>query len=211
MFKRGLWVVAGLLAVAAFALTPATALAQRRGGGHVGGVRGGGAVYHGGGYRGGAVYRGGYYRGGRGWGWGGIGVGIGLGYPWYGYGGYWPGDYAYSSGPYYYGDNYYDATPYYGGATYNYGNQVYSDAASPDYYYGSTGQAPDNEARVRVVVPEDAKVWFNDRMTQQSGTVRTFESPALTPGRDFSYDVKAQWRDKDGKDVTQTRHVYVRA
>jgi uncharacterized protein (TIGR03000 family) len=41
--------------------------------------------------------------------------------------------------------------------------------------------------------------------------VRLFESPALTPGRDFNYEIKAQWRGADGKAVTRTRTVDVRA
>jgi uncharacterized protein (TIGR03000 family) len=208
MYQRCLTVIAGLLATAAFALCPATASAQHHHGG------GGGGWHGGGGYRGGYYggYRGGYYGHGygRGWGWGGVGIGIGLGYP-YGYG-YYRG-YGYS--PYYYGrDYYYDTTPYYyGSPVYDYGTPVYGDTATmPDYAYGDSAQASqDDAARIRVMVPADAKVWFDDRMTQQTGSVREFETPALTPGRDFSYDVKAQWRDRDGKDVTQTKHVDVRA
>jgi uncharacterized protein (TIGR03000 family) len=204
MYKQCLSVVAGLLAAAAFALSPGTASAQHHhGGGGGGGWHGGGGSWHGGGWGG---NHGGYY--GRGWG----GVSIGIGYPWYGYGGY--GYYrGYGYRPYYYGgsDVYYDTTPYYYGAMpYDYDTPVYGDVTAPSYSYGSTA-APDNAARIRVVVPPDAQVWFDDRMTQQTGSVRSFESPALTPGRDFSYDVKARWRGRDGKDVTQTRHVDVRA
>jgi uncharacterized protein (TIGR03000 family) len=206
MYKQCLSVVAGLLAVAAFALSPGTASAQHHGGHGGGGWHGGGGGGHGGGWGG---YRGGYYGGrGRDRGWGGVGIGIGLGYPWYGgYGGYgyYPGYYGgYGYSPYYYGgsDVYYDTTPYYSGA------MPYD---TPDYSYGSRALVQDNAAHVRVVVPSGAKVWFDDRMTQQTGSVREFETPALTPGRDFSYDIKARWRDRDGKDVTLTRHVDVRA
>jgi len=61
-----------------------------------------------------------------------------------------------------------------------------------------------------VIVPPGAKVSFGSRATQQDGSVRLFESPPLTPGREYVYDVTAQWRE-DGKDATQTRHVAVRA
>jgi uncharacterized protein (TIGR03000 family) len=207
MYRSILSVLAGLLAAAAFALTPGTALAQHHGGGHpAGGHVGSG--WHGGG---GSWHGDGHHEH-DGWGWGGVGIGIGLGYPWYGYGGYRSRYYDYGYSPYYYGDTgFYDTTPYYyGSPTYDYNAMpAYGDVGNSGYAYGSTAQ--DNTARVRVIVPPDAKVWFNDRATKQAGGVREFETPALTPGRDFSYDVKAQWRDANGKDVTQTRHVDVRA
>jgi uncharacterized protein (TIGR03000 family) len=60
-------------------------------------------------------------------------------------------------------------------------------------------------------VPADAKLWFDGAATRQSGAVREFESPQLKPGKEYTYDVKAQWRDADGKEVTRTRRVDVRA
>jgi uncharacterized protein (TIGR03000 family) len=222
MYKWWLSMLAGVLAIGAFAVTPNTALARggRGGGGH--------AVGHAGGahWGGGHAYYGGRGWGDRGWGWGGFGTGLGVGlaldrgWGWGGYG-YGPGYYGYSS-PYYYGDTYsyapyysgdtgtfYNTTPYYGGMNFDNGTPIYNDTGDSGYAYGSTVQ--DNGARIRVIVPQDAKVWFDNRMTQQTGTERNFQSPALTPGRDFSYDVKAQWKDQNGKEVTQTRHVDVRA
>jgi uncharacterized protein (TIGR03000 family) len=70
---------------------------------------------------------------------------------------------------------------------------------------------PANTVAIRVVVPPDARVWFSDQETMQTGPVRYFESPPLAPGSDYSYDVTAQWRDPTGADVVQTRHVDVRA
>ncbi len=95
---------------------------------------------------------------------------------------------------YYYGTTY----PAYNAGSYSYG----AYAAQP---------ARDNLARVRVMVPADAKVWFDGQATKQTGADRRFESPALKPGHSYSYDVKAQWRDKNGKEVTRTRHVDVSA
>jgi uncharacterized protein (TIGR03000 family) len=90
-----------------------------------------------------------------------------------------------------------------------------SSTVRPYYqYYGvyaPPAPAPDNVARVRLIVPEGAKVWFGDKETKQAGTERRFESPALTPGRAYTYDVKVQWRGADGKDVTRTRQVDVSA
>jgi uncharacterized protein (TIGR03000 family) len=215
MSRQVFSVIAGLLAAAAFALSPGTAAAQHHGGGgHGGGGHGGGGwhggtAWHGGGWHDGG-WHGGYY-GHRGW-----GVGIGVSYPWYGYGGYWPGSYGYSYSPYYYSNNvYYDTSPYAADASYYYGaTPAYSGVTSPGYAYGTTApSAPtqDNTARVRVVVPDNARVWFNESATNQSGRVREFESPPLQPGRDYTYEVKAQWRDPDGNVVTRTRHVDVTA
>jgi uncharacterized protein (TIGR03000 family) len=215
MYKKCFSVVAGMLAVTALALCPATASAQRRGGGGGTAWRGGGTSWNGGGWRGdgwgGRGWDGGWNRG---WGWGGWGLGVGLGWPYrgYGYGGYWPGyDYGYTDYyPYYASSDYFPN--YASSGTYfdnnSYGSSMYGSQSMP-YGYGS--QAPDNEARVRVIVPPDAKVWFGNAQTQQTGQVRFFESPQLTPGKDYSYDVKAQWRDANGKDVTQTRQITVHA
>jgi uncharacterized protein (TIGR03000 family) len=227
MYRRSFLALAGLLAVAAFALTPATASAQRRGVG--------GAYYGGGSWRGGTTAWDGNWRDGgwgrdgwgwnRGWGWG---VGLGLGYPWYGgyrYGyGYSPGyDYAYT--PYYSGDTswysgsypsygwYSGGYPYYGDTGNYYGSgfgDMSSGYGSMGYGYGTAG-SQDNAARVRVIVPPDAKVWFGNSATEQTGQVRFFQSPELSPGKEYTYDVKAQWRDQNGKDVTQSRQVVVRA
>jgi uncharacterized protein (TIGR03000 family) len=68
-----------------------------------------------------------------------------------------------------------------------------------------------NTATIRVAVPAGATVWIDDKKTTQTGSERVFESPSLTPGADYSYDIKVQWRDQDGKEVTQTRHVNVTA
>jgi uncharacterized protein (TIGR03000 family) len=71
-------------------------------------------------------------------------------------------------------------------------------------------RAQDNTAKVRVIVPADAKVWFGKTATKQSGEMRDFESPSLKPGKEYTYDVKVQWREGD-REVTQTQHVDVHA
>jgi uncharacterized protein (TIGR03000 family) len=116
-------------------------------------------------------------------------------------GGYLPPSYA--------GRAYFPSYPY---ATYA-PNYSYA-AETSDYYYGAyapSQAARDNMARVRLIVPDDAKVWFDGKETKQGGTERRFESPALTPGRAYSYDVKVRWRDRDGKEMTRTRQVDVSA
>jgi uncharacterized protein (TIGR03000 family) len=114
---------------------------------------------------------------------GGIKLGFGYGYgPGWGYGPYY--------GPYY-----------------------------PGYFYRPVTvyivQAPvvvaANTARIRVTVPADAKVWVDDQLSMQTGTERSFESPQLALGWDYSYDIKALWRDSNGREVAQTQRVSVRA
>jgi uncharacterized protein (TIGR03000 family) len=78
--------------------------------------------------------------------------------------------------------------------------------------FGVTTQtASNNTVQIHVAVPAGAKVWFNDSATQQGGTDRLFTSPPLTPGFDYTYEVKAQWVDQTGKEVTQVRQVTMRA
>jgi uncharacterized protein (TIGR03000 family) len=203
MLKRS-FLLAGLAASLALVLCPALASAQRgdRGGGGRGVAVSRGS---GGGYRGVSGYRGGYggYRGGYG-GYGGFGLGLGIGL---GYG----GDYGFASPGYYYGDGgaIYNSVPY--AYPYNSGTPVYGSDPAPSggaYGYGALTQAM--PAQINVQVPANAKVWFDGTATEQQGTSRVFASPALTPGSDYYYTLKAQWREGD-KDVTQFRRVDVRA
>ena len=71
-------------------------------------------------------------------------------------------------------------------------------------------QAPakDNMAHLLVLVPKNAELWFNGTKTKQTGAEREFVSPALTPGKRYSYELKAQWTE-NGKTVEQTRTVHV--
>jgi uncharacterized protein (TIGR03000 family) len=164
-----------------------------------------GGAWHGRGWGGWHGYRGGYY-GNRGWGWGypyGA-LGWGLGYPWYSGYAYNPSDY-YDMNPYDYdvSPGIYDYGPDYAVTPPGYDSSVYSQqpAAAP---------VADNQAHVRVIVPTDARVWFGATLMPESGTVRDFVSPPLTPGEPYTYQIKAQWID-NGREVTQTRTIEVTA
>jgi uncharacterized protein (TIGR03000 family) len=194
MFRKWLIAVgAPILAVAALAFSSSPALARGHGGGHVGHVGHAGG-WHGAGYRGwhGAYGRGWYGHGYYGRGWGG-------GYPWYGFGLGVPGYFPYYSG-------YYDYP-----ATYQYVPTLATES-SPVYY--SSGepatQAADNSAHLNVQVPANAQVWIEGAKTTQTGTDRLFTSPPLTPGTNYSYDVRARWLD-NGKPVDRTKTVVVHA
>jgi uncharacterized protein (TIGR03000 family) len=190
--------------------------------GHGGGGHGGGG-FHGGGHGGGGFHGGGFHgggwRGGHGWhdgGWRGH-RGFYGGF----YGGYYPGSYGLGNYPYYsYG---YADYPYYAGGDSNYPSYGYSDSyydpnynasppasgVAPEYGYAPPA-AVDNTAHLTVRVPPDAQLWFQNTPTRQQGAVREFQSPQLTPGPDYTYDIRARWRQGD-HDVDQTRHVTVHA
>jgi uncharacterized protein (TIGR03000 family) len=63
---------------------------------------------------------------------------------------------------------------------------------------------------ITVHVPADAEVWFDGDSTQQGGEWREFASPPLTPGMDYSYEIRARWT-VAGQAVEQTRTLVMRA
>jgi uncharacterized protein (TIGR03000 family) len=63
---------------------------------------------------------------------------------------------------------------------------------------------------IAVRVPADAKIWFDDDSTKQTGAERQFVSPPLTAGKYFEYQIKAQWNE-NGKTKEQTRRVTFQA
>lgn len=88
----------------------------------------------------------------------------------------------------------------------------YAPAPSSDYGQPPPAAAAANNqgARIRVIVPAAARVWFNGQETSQRGRVRTFEPSGLAPERDYTYEVRAAWRE-GGRDVSRTRRVDVYA
>lgn len=65
-------------------------------------------------------------------------------------------------------------------------------------------------ATLVVSVPAQAKLTIDDYVTRSTSSVRTFTSPALTPGKDFQYTLKAELV-RDGKTFTARKTVVVRA
>lgn len=61
-----------------------------------------------------------------------------------------------------------------------------------------------------VRVPAEADLWVQGQRMTVTGAERRFTSPSLTPGRDYTYDVRATWSE-EGRSVTQERRVTVRA
>jgi uncharacterized protein (TIGR03000 family) len=70
--------------------------------------------------------------------------------------------------------------------------------------------AEDKNVVLMAHLPEDASIWFQDRPTKSTGMVRYFESPALTPGKHYVYNVRLVWHE-NGKWVSKTTKVPVQA
>ncbi len=139
----------------------------------------------------------------------------------------WSGGWGrYSEGPTYTGGygvleypapSYYYAPPSYFAApnTPLSGPAGYTPAIAQEYGYfapGGTGEASarNREVLLNVSVPANAEVWVEGKKTAESSAFRQFISPPLAPGREYSYDIKVRWAE-DGKEVTRSRHITVRA
>jgi uncharacterized protein (TIGR03000 family) len=70
--------------------------------------------------------------------------------------------------------------------------------------------AGENVARVVVRVPENAQLEFGGVAVGQTGRVRKFTSPPLTPGQKYRYSIRATWTES-GRTVTKDRQIFVYA
>lgn len=141
---------------------------------------------------------------------------------------------------YTYGSSYYPSYySYYPGYTSYAPSYSYSTWNTPDYYgYGNTLMSPtyalegsslntyqsfypsnapmpegtsgNASAWVDVRVPTGAAVFFEGEKTQQMGPFRSFVSPPLETGHDYTYQVEAKWFDQNGKVVDQKKTIHVR-
>ena len=69
--------------------------------------------------------------------------------------------------------------------------------------------AADNQAHLRLSVPANAMIWFNGARTSQTGTERDFVSPVLTPGKEYTYEVRVRWQENGQvKERTRTLNVH---
>jgi uncharacterized protein (TIGR03000 family) len=194
------------------------------GGGHFGGFGGG---FHAGGFHAGGFNYGGLHAGGLPYGgyhYGGFHPYNSFYRPYNAYSryhGYGSGYYPYLGGYYPYSYGYY---PDYGYSFPNDAGSYPSASAEPAFdvtagpgytssYYSpasTDGSASpvqgDTLARLTVSVPPDAELWFDAANTSSTGGVREFNTPPLTPGKHYSYNVRARWME-NGHEVTQTQKV----
>lgn len=73
----------------------------------------------------------------------------------------------------------------------------------------STLNRANTEATLTVNVPANAKIFVNGTATRSDGAVRRYVSRGLTPGFEYTYEIKAEL-DRDGQAVTETKVVKVR-
>lgn len=75
----------------------------------------------------------------------------------------------------------------------------------------TAGKTP---ALIKVKVPENATIWFENQKMSQAGAVRIFQSPTLETKKTYYYKVKVAWPAGTGslaKDVVSEQEVAVRA
>jgi uncharacterized protein (TIGR03000 family) len=70
--------------------------------------------------------------------------------------------------------------------------------------------AADDKARIWMRVPENAQIWVEGVKTKQTGELRYFFSPPLTPGKRYSYRVRLRWT-KNGKVMEENQRLIVSA
>jgi uncharacterized protein (TIGR03000 family) len=73
-----------------------------------------------------------------------------------------------------------------------------------------TGPSDPAPAVIRVHLPADAVLWFEDRPTTTTGPVRLFVSPPLAAGQEYSYELRVTWS-AGGKEIRRTQRVRIRA
>jgi uncharacterized protein (TIGR03000 family) len=68
----------------------------------------------------------------------------------------------------------------------------------------------DQPARIDVEAPARAEIYCDGTKTYRTGAVRQFVTPALSPGRAYSYELRAEWKEGE-RTVTVSKHVAFRA
>jgi uncharacterized protein (TIGR03000 family) len=125
--------------------------------------------------------------------------GLSWGYPSGYYGGYYR-DYSYPRSYYYSSYPTYESYP----------SSTYEAYPSTTYQSNYSAVQDTSTARITVRVPDaNAEVWFNGVATQQRGTDRLFETPALSGGYRHSYEIRARWMGADGQMMDRTRTIDV--
>ena len=68
---------------------------------------------------------------------------------------------------------------------------------------------PQDRAKIVVKLPPGATLFVDGRRNERSDAVREFTTPALTPGKDYAYMMKAEWR-RNGRPETQEQRIEFR-
>ncbi|HWG45177.1 MAG TPA: hypothetical protein VN688_20605 [Gemmataceae bacterium] len=80
-----------------------------------------------------------------------------------------------------------------------------SQAATPQQTenFGPT----DNAAHLQIVVPKNAEVIFDGRKDEQTGPIRKFVVPSLTPGKGVTHKIEVRYTDARGKPIDDKRSI----
>lgn len=96
------------------------------------------------------------------------------------------------------------------------GNEYYENGSepTPDDAFGASedddsAYIPRGKAILSLDVPQDAKVFINDKLTQTNGTRRSYVSRNLLRGQDYRYRVKVV-SEVEGKEIVKSRVVTMR-
>jgi uncharacterized protein (TIGR03000 family) len=105
----------------------------------------------------------------------------------------------------------YGYSPYYSGYGSYYGDSYGVYAPRRVYVARPVIAVPTNVASVEIRLPEaQGEYWLQGIKQGGSGTVRSFRSPELIPGKNYFYTVTAAWHD-GGRLVTEERRVAVQS
>jgi uncharacterized protein (TIGR03000 family) len=67
-----------------------------------------------------------------------------------------------------------------------------------------------SRATVTVHLPADAKLYVDGKVVDLTSSTRTFSTPDIEKGREYFYDLKAEWT-RDGKVVSDSQRVVLQA
>jgi uncharacterized protein (TIGR03000 family) len=82
--------------------------------------------------------------------------------------------------------------------------------ASPQVITFPTPPPAEGTARLTIVLPPDAELYFDGTPTTKIGSERTFVTPLLDGDKTYYYSLRARWT-QDGRPVEQSRRVTVKA
>src|SRR5262249_50837786 len=89
------------------------------------------------------------------------------------------------------------------------GHPVMPPSHAPEKKDGKKDEKKDTApGKVQITLPEDARLLFNGPPAAGSGAVRTFDTPPLSPGQSYAYDLTAEVT-RDGRVQTVTERVVV--
>lgn len=125
--------------------------------------------------------------------------------------GWYPGSNGFIPGYGYYPGNFESRYPWLNGPdSFDYTRTPPRGKTPPDHAILAESPLPPHSALLTLRVPTDAAIWIAGNKTEQQGDLRTFVTPSLPPGRIFSYEIRARWK-QDGQPIEQTKEVDVRS